>query len=94
MKYVIKKRHSWITMKNRNLHTKHFQGILGYRDCCKGTPQIQRYVTETLLADLIGVNWVLPGHMEHVSDFLCQSNAGAAVSCDVDSRDAAVSCHL
>lgn len=48
----------------------------------------------SLLADLIGVSWILPGHVEHVSDFLCQPDAGAAVGCDVDSRDAALAGHL
>lgn len=55
---------------------------------------MQNYVTEKLLADLIGVSWILPGHMEHVPDFLCQPNASAAVGRDVDSRDAALPCHL
>lgn len=32
--------------------------------------------------------------MEHVSDFLCQADAGSAVGSDVDSWDATLSCHL
>lgn len=46
------------------------------------------------MTDLIGVSGVLPGHVEHVSDLLCQPDAGATVGCDVDSRDAALSRHL
>ena len=49
---------------------------------------------ETKVADLIRVCWILPRHMEHVSYFLCQADAGAAVGRDVDSRDSALSGHF
>lgn len=44
--------------------------------------------------DLVWISWILPGHVEHVSDLLRQADAGAAVCCDVDARDAALPRHL
>lgn len=44
--------------------------------------------------DLIWVRRIMPGHMEHVSYFLCQSDASATVGCDVDPGDAALTGHF
>lgn len=44
--------------------------------------------------NLVRVCWILPGHMEHVSDFLCQANPGSAVGSNIDSWDTAFPRHL
>lgn len=46
------------------------------------------------MSHLVRVGRVLPGHVEHVSDLLCQADAGAAVGSDVDAWDAALTRHL
>lgn len=48
----------------------------------------------TGVCHLVGVDRVLPGHVEHVSDLLCQADTGATVGGDVDARDATLTRHL
>lgn len=59
-----------------------------------GNEMSRRLVSLRLLSNLVRISWILPGHVEHVSDFLRQADASTAVGCDVKARDAALSCHF